>query len=87
MSDFAAAVASATDEEGNLDATKMDFEKIASAVTSLQNSPLKDLGGAVLDIVASGDLGGNTLISDALNAVKEGYENGEDIGGNLVALQ
>ena len=83
VSDFAAAVASATDEEGNLDATKMDFEKIASAVTSLQNSPLKDLGGAVLDIVASGDLGGNTLISDALNAVKEGYENGEDIGGTI----
>ena len=83
VSDFAAAVSSATDEEGNIDVTKMDFEKIADAVTSLQNSALKDLGGAVLDIIVSGDLGENSIVSDALGAVKEGYEKGEDIGGTI----
>lgn len=83
VSDFAAAVSSATDEEGNIDVTKMDFEKVASAVTSLQNSPLKDVGSAVLDIVASGDLGDNSMLGDALGAVKEGYEKGEDIGGTI----
>lgn len=83
VSDFADAVSSATDENGNLDASRLDFEKIANAVTTLQNSTLKDVGASVLDIVAAGDLGSNSLVSDALGAVKEGYENGEDIGGTI----
>lgn len=83
VSDFAGAVSSATDEKGNMDVTKLDFGKIASAVTTLQNSPLKGVGSTVLDIVSSGDLGSNSMISDTLNAVKEGYEKGEDIGGTI----
>jgi uncharacterized membrane protein required for colicin V production len=83
VSDFAGAVSAAVDENGNLDATKLDFEKIGSAVSSLQNSNLKDVGSSVLDIVASGDLGSNELLSNALGAMKEGYENGEDIGGAI----
>lgn len=83
VSDFAGAVSSATDENGNLDATKLDFEKVASAVTSLQNSTLKDVGSSVLDIVASGDLGGNDIISDAIGALKDGYDGGEDISGAI----
>lgn len=83
VSNFAEAVSSATGEDGVIDAAKLDFEKIASAVTELQNSTLKDVGASVLDIVAAGDLGDNSLVSDVLGAVKEGYENGEDIGGTI----
>lgn len=83
VSDFAGAVSAATGENGELDVAKLDFEKVASAVTSLQNSTLKDVGSSVLDIVASGDLGDNSLVSDVLGAVKEGYDNGEDIGGAI----
>ena len=83
VSDFADAVSGAMGEDGQLDITKLDFEKIAEAVTTLQNSTLKDVGSSVLDIVASGDLGGNELVSNALGAMKEGYENGEDIGGAI----
>ena len=83
VADLAAAVASATDEEGNINAAKLDYEKVASAVTSLQNSPLKDLGSSMLDIVAAGDLGDQDMVSDVIGALKEGYENGEDIGGTI----
>ena len=83
VSDLAAAVASATDEEGNINAANLDFEKVASAVTSLQNSALKDLGSTMLDVVASGDLGDNEMLSDVIGAVKEGYDKGEDIGGTI----
>ena len=83
VSNFAEAVASATDENGEIDITKMDFAKIGEAVSSLQNSNLKDVGSSVLDIVVSGDLGSNQLVSDVLGAVKEGYENGEDVGGTI----
>lgn len=83
VSDFAGAVASAMDENGDLDPTKLDFEKVASAVTSLQNSNLKDVGSTILDIVISGDLGNNSLLGNALSAVKDGYEKGEDIGGTI----
>lgn len=83
VSNLASAVASATDENGNLDATKLDFEKIADAVTELQNSTLKDVGSSVLDLVAAGDLGNNAMVGDVLGAVKEGYEKGEDIGGTI----
>ena len=83
VSDVVGAVSAATDENGNLDASKLDFEKIASAVTTLQNSPLKDLGSSVLDMVVSGDLGANSMVSDMISAVKDGYEKGEDIGGTI----
>ena len=83
ISNLASAVASATDADGNIDAAKLDYDKIADAVTDLQNSPLKDLGSAMLDMVAAGDLGENAMLSDVIGAVKEGYENGEDIGGAI----
>ena len=85
VSDLMAAVAPATDAEGNINAAKLDYEKIASAVTGLQNSPLKDLGSVMLDVVAAGDLGDNEMLGDVLGAVKEGYEKGEDIGGTIGA--
>lgn len=83
VSDFAGVVSAATGENGELDVAKLDFDKVASAVTSLQNSTLKDVGSSVLDVVASGDLGDNSLVRDVLGAVKEGYDNGEDIGGAI----
>ena len=83
VSNFAGALVAATDENGDLDATKLDFEKIAAAVTELQNSTLKDVGSSVLAIVANGDLGDSGMVSDMVNAVKEGYEKGEDIGGTI----
>lgn len=82
VSGLADAVSSATDEDGNIDASKLDFEKIAGAVTELQNSSLKDMGASLLDLVAAGDLGGS-MMGDVLGALKEGYENGEDIGGTI----
>ena len=83
VSDLAGAVASAVDEEGNLDATKLDFNKIGDAVTTLQNSVLKDVGSSLLDIVVSGDLGKNELVGNMMESIKEGYENGEDVGGTI----
>ena len=61
----------------------MDFNKIASAITTLQNSPLKEAGSSILDIVISGDLGSNSMIGGLMSAVKEGYDNGEDVGGTI----
>ena len=83
ISDLVGAVASATDENGDIDVRNVDFGKIGDAVTTLQNSGLKGLGSSVLDMVASSDLGDNALIGDMIGAVKEGYENGEDIGGTI----
>lgn len=85
VSDFIGVVSSATDENGNFSTENMDFEKIANAVTELQGSTLQDVGSSVLDIVISGDLGGNEMVGDILGAVKDGYENGEDIGGTISA--
>lgn len=83
VADFASAVSSATNENGEMDATKLDYDKLASAVTTLQNSNLKDVGSSVLDMAVSGDLGNNELVSGALGAMKEGYENGEDVGSAI----
>jgi len=83
VSNLVGAVSAATDETGGLNAANLDFEKIASAVTDLQNSTLKDVGTSVLDMVASGDLGDNAIVGNVLGAVKEGYENGEDISGTI----
>lgn len=73
----------ATDENGNVDVGSLDFSKIADAVTELQGSNLKDVGSSMLDLVVSGDLGDNALVSDALGSIKESYDNGEDLGGTI----
>lgn len=74
----------ATDENGNVDIGSLDFSKIADAVTELQGSNLKDVGSSMLDLVASGDLGeGGELISNTIGALKDSYDNGEDIGGTI----
>ena len=83
VSDLASAVESATDENGEQDISKMDFSKIADAVTTLQNSTLKDVGTSMLDMVAAGDLGENNMLGDVVESLKEGYANGEDIGGTI----
>lgn len=83
VSDFAGAISSAMDANGELDATKLDFGKVASAVTTLQNSSLKGVGSSVLDVVASGSLGEDNMIGNVMSAVKEGYENGEDVGATI----
>ena len=73
-----------TDENGNVDVGSLDFSKIADAVTELQGSNLKDVGSSMLDLVASGDLGeGGELISNTIGALKDSYDNGEDIGGTI----
>ena len=73
----------ATDENGNVNIGNLDFSKIADAVTELQGSNLKDVGSSMLDLVVSGDLGNNALVSDALGAVKDSYDKGEDLGGTI----
>ncbi len=84
ISNFAGAVSGATDENGNVDAEKLDFGKVAEAIVDLQDSTIKDVGSSVLDIVASSDLGKNDMISNAIDTIKEEYENGnEEIGGAI----
>ena len=81
---FAGAVESAIDENGNMDIAKFDFAKVADAVTALQNSNLKEVGSSVLDLVISGDLGeGGEIVSNTIGALKDSYNNGEDIGGTI----
>ena len=72
-----------TDENGQVDIGSLDFEKIANAVTELQGSNLKDVGSSMLDVMVSGDLGDNAIVSDAIGAIKESYDNGEDLGGTI----
>jgi len=83
VSDFASAVSGASKENGGFDAAGLNYEKLANAVTVLQNSTLKEAGSSVLDIVVSGDLGDNAILGNVINAVKDGYEKGEDIGGTI----
>ena len=83
ISNFAGAVSGAIDENGQMDIAKLDFEKIANAVTTLQNSNLKEVGSSVLDIVISGELGDNEMIGNAMIAVKESYDNGDNISGTI----
>ena len=73
----------ATDENGNVNLGNLDFSKIADAVTELQGSNLKDVGSSMLDLVVSGDLGNNELVSGALGSIKDSYDNGEDLGGTI----
>lgn len=83
VSNFAGAVANATDKNGKIDVSKLDYGKIAEAVSTLQNSALKDVGSSVLDMVASGDLGSNSLVGNVITAVKDSYDKGEDISGTI----
>ena len=83
VSNFAGAVSSAIDENGQMDIAKLDFEKIADAVTTLQTSNLKEVGSSVLDIMSSGELGDNEMIGPAMLAVKESYDNGDNISGTI----
>jgi|GEM_PF-1685038 len=83
VSNLAGAVESATDANGNMDIANLDFSKVADAVTSLQGSNLKDVGSSLLDVVVSGDLGETDMIKDTVNAIKDSYNNGEDIGGTI----
>lgn len=85
VADFIGVISSAADENGSFSIEDLDFEKIASAITELQDSALKGVGSSVLDIVVSGNLGDNSMVSDILGAVKEGYDNGEDVGGAITA--
>ena len=83
ISSLSDVVSSATTEDGSFDPSKLDYDKLAGAVTELQNSPLKGVGSSLLDVVASGDLGQESIVGDVLGAIKEGYDNGEDIGGTI----
>ena len=82
ISSFAGAVENAIGADGSVDVTKLDFTKLAEGVTGLQNSNLKDVGSSVLELVAAGDLG-NSMVSTALGAIKESYDNGENISGAI----
>ncbi|MBO7184285.1 MAG: CvpA family protein [Oscillospiraceae bacterium] len=83
VSNFAGAISGAMSDSGEIDISKLDFDKIADAVVGLQNSTMKDVGSSVLDIVISGNVGSEGMLGDVANALKEGYENGEDIGGTI----
>lgn len=83
VSGLVGVISNALDEQGNLDMGNLDFGQIGDVVTELQNSPLKDVGSALLDIVGSSDLGDNDMIKDVIDAVQDGYDAGEDIGGTI----
>ena len=83
VSNFAGAVATATDENGNIDPMKLDFEKVGNAVGALQGSTLNGVGSAVLDIVVSGDLGDNDMISSAIGGIKDAYNEGKPIADTV----
>ena len=83
VSNLAGVVSSATAEDGSIDVTKMDFTKLGDAITELQNSNIKGVGSALLDVVVSGDLGSNPMVGSMLGAIKDGYDQGEDIGGTI----
>lgn len=83
VSNFAGAVSSATDENGNIDPMKLDFEKIGNAVGALQGSTLDGVGSAVLDIVVSGDLGKNEMLSAAVSGIKDAYDAGTPIADTV----
>lgn len=83
ISGVAGAVSSATDETGRLNISSMNFTLLADAVSELQKSELKEIGGSVLDIVASSELGSSSAVSGAIDTVREGYNNGEDLGGAI----
>ena len=78
-------LSTATDENGEISLDNMDFETIGNIVSQLQDSPLKDVGTALLDMVLNSDLGEDEAVSNILGAVKDGYVEGEDVGGVLNA--
>ena len=79
VSNFAGAAANATDENGNFDTMKLDFEKVGNAIGALQGSTLNSVGSTVLDIVVSGDLGDDEMIGSALGSIKDAYEEGHSV--------
>lgn len=81
VSDLAGAADSASDESGDLIVSDLDFDLLGDAAAKLQNSNLKDLGSAFLDMFASGELGNNSLVREFLFTVKEHYDDGDDIRG------
>ena len=85
VSDLLVVLSTATDENGEISLDNMDFETIGNIVSQLQDSPLKDVGTALLDMVLNSDLGEDEAVSDILGAVKDGYVEGEDVGGVLNA--
>ena len=83
VSNFAGAVSTAIDENGAIDPMKLDFEKIGNAVGALQGSTLNSVGSAVLDIVVSGDLGDNEMLSAAVGGIKDAYDAGTPIADTV----
>ncbi len=83
VSNFAGAVASATDENGAIDPMKLDFEKIGNAVGALQGSTLDGVGSAVLDIVVSGDLGENDMLGATISGIRDAYNAGTPIADTV----
>jgi hypothetical protein len=83
VSNFAGAVASATDENGAIDPMKLDFEKVGNAVGALQGSTLNGVGSAVLDIVVSGNIGDNEMINAAIGGIKDAYDAGTPIADTV----
>ena len=83
VSNFAGAVATATDTNGNIDPMKLDFEKVGNAVGALQGSTLNGVGSAVLDIVVSGDLGKDEMIGSAISGIKDAYNEGKPIADTV----
>jgi hypothetical protein len=83
VSNFAGAVASATDENGAIDPMKLDFEKVGDAVGALQGSTLDCVGSAVLDLVVSGDLGKNEMLGATISGIKDAYDAGTPIADTV----
>ena len=83
VSNFAGAVSSATDENGNFDPMKLDFEKVGDAVGALQGSTLDGVGSAVLDLVVSGDLGKNEMLGATISGIKDAYDAGTPIADTV----
>lgn len=83
VSNFAGAVSSATDENGNFDPMKLDFEKVGNAVGALQGSTLNGVGSAVLDMVVSGDLGKNDMLGATISGIKDAYDAGTPIADTV----
>lgn len=81
VSDLLVVLSTATDENGEISLENLDFGTIGNIVTQLQESPLKDLGTALLDLVLNSELAEDEMVSDLLEAVKDGYAEGEDVGG------
>ena len=92
LADFAGSGVLNTNQDGELDLSALDTDRLAEAITELQNSELKSVGSSLLDAISSGDLRNNKLVNDMLHSVKKCYDKGEDISnlagvaGSLIVL-